>query len=447
MDIILKHVRSLPKHIRESIINLNLFGSETEHGSVSFFREQFLTRLFLLLLIISSIITGFYIFFLVENQIVIVSQPSFTTYQQLYNDHSDTMRCPCSQVSVAYGSFLNITFILHEVCSSDLVSSTWLNYLESFDPAFLSTWADLAYSRDFRTVGNSYFQLLSTFCSLSKNNIEDAQRLFINTQLINDHIPTPLIFNQQTEDIIKSYIIDTKNEFQKSLKWITMALSSSYFYSGTNLDFIITITDGSLIASESGYMVVVLMVNIGDMTVPLYGPCSCPREFTLCSVPSVLYTDSNTFEENFNEIPVGCTPILGFLNSTFAWWYNETYLRSIQSTYSEVILLESSPNISTLNTTISTQFTNKNLTDLLEEMFLETWIGNDTHFDLFYNQCVPVSCSYTVTRRRDLFAIFLLLISICGGLNKILRLLVQGFGKFVFFLIDWWKNRNNENCM
>jgi hypothetical protein len=75
-------------------------------------------------------------------------------------------------------------------------------------------------------------------------------------------------------------------------------------------------------------------------------------------------------------------------------------------------------------------------------MFLETWISNDTHFDQFYSQCAPTSCSYTTRQRRDLLVVLLLLISICGGLNRILRILVQGFGQLIFFLIDWWQNRN-----
>ena len=135
-------------------------------------------------------------------------------------------------------------------------------------------------------------------------------------------------------------------------------------------------------------------------------------------------------------------PLIGFLQSTFTWWYDGTYLKNIQETYARVIYSQPPPNIKPLNASVSTRFGKEVLGTLLNEMFLEMPIGNETHFDQFYTQCAPISCSYTIVQRRDLIVVLFLLISICSGLNKILRILLRAFVKLIFILIDWWKTRD-----
>jgi hypothetical protein len=155
---------------------------------------------------------------------------------------------------------------------------------------------------------------------------------------VNDHLPNPLLFTQQTQAIIVSYITNTKNDFQQILEWIMVTFSSSYFFSGANTNFVITVAnDDTLVVNSASYDLVILMT---PETVTTLGTCTCPRESSRCVATDVLYTngsDMYQFEQVFWELPIGCTPINGFLRSTSAWWYNETYLENIQATYSRVI--------------------------------------------------------------------------------------------------------------
>ena len=121
MSIALNYVRSLSNRIRVAVVNLNLFESQAPCTPTIISRELFRTRLFLLLLITSSIAAAFYTSLVVQSQLVTVAHPSFATYQQLYKNYADTLKCPCSRQSISYGSFLNVTFILHQICSSDLI--------------------------------------------------------------------------------------------------------------------------------------------------------------------------------------------------------------------------------------------------------------------------------------------------------------------------------------
>ena len=371
------------------------------------------------------------------------------TYQQLYNDHSDTLQCPCSELSIPYGNFLNITFILHQVCSSDIISKVWLDYLASYDPIFLPSWTWTSFSRDFRIGGSSYFQLLSTFCSLAKNNFEDAQNTFINTQFISDHVLDPSLFNQQSQIVIESYVSNTKNDFQRTMDWIMIAFTVNYVLSGTNTNFKISITGNTTVSLQDPTYFPGVTLNDGIISFPGYRYCSCATKPTDCFVLDLIYTNGTNlieFEQNFIELPTGCTPLTGFLSSTFTWWYNETYFENIEASYAAIIDSQLSPSIQPLNTSVSTRFGNDEMEYLVREMFVETWTGNDsTHFHRFYNACAPISCSYTIVRRRDFIVVLFLFISICVGMNKILGIVFPVIGKSIFLFIDWRKNRDNQH--
>ena len=337
----------------------------------------------MLLITTFSIAVGFYIFLVEQNQVVIIAHPSLATYQQLYNDHPTTLECPCSQISVPYEAFLNVTFVMHQICSSDLVSPIWLNYLTLFDPILIPPWSNKYYAFDFRTVGASYFQLLATFCSTVQNNVADAQRIFTNTQFISDHVLAPPLFVQQTQAMIDSFIDTTRNNFVRTFNWINIAFIVSQFFTGGNVNFAIYESYEDQLHVE--FTVRPLITELSD-TIPVSsGPCACAASYTECFVIPVLYTNTSYLNQSglylfFKIINIGCTPLAGFLSSKIAWWYNVTYLQYIQETYSIVINSQSPPSIKSLDASIPTRFENVTTTNLIHEMFLETSIKNNTRF-------------------------------------------------------------------
>jgi hypothetical protein len=332
------------------------------------------------------------------------------------------------------------------VCSSDFVSPIWLKYLTSFNPIFLPSWTETTFSRDFRLIGASYFQTLAIFCSLAKSHIEDAQRLFADTRFINDHVLAPSLFVQQTEAITNSFIIDTQNNFERLVNWIDVAFNTGYLLTGANTNFAIMIdNDSQVIINDVFYNGRAIITH---QTVASALSCKCPKDYDFCYRIILLYTNGSSvfdFDQIFDELSIGCIPLRSFLLSTLAWWYDESYLETIQRAYSTVIQSQPSPNIKSLNASVLTEFGESRLEDLFRAMFMERWIGNQSEFHLFYNQCAPIACSYTITQRRNWIVIFLLFISICGGLNQVLQMLVPCIGKLIFFFIDWWKTRRTQH--
>lgn len=318
--IILNRLRLFAKDIQQTIVNLNLFEGQSPRTPINIVREQLLARIFIFFRIISSIAAEFDAFLVVQNQVETIEHPSLDTYQQLYNDYSDTLQCPCSQVSVPYEAFLNITFVLHQVCSSDFVSSIWLNYLASFDPIFLPSWAITRFTIDFRVAGASYFQLLATFCALAKSNIEDAQYVFGNTRFINDRVLAPSLFDQQTQALIKSYIETTQNDFERTVHWIKVTLTTTYMLTGTNTNFDIIVSDNGTLTVTPHTIAMALVIN-GELR-GFVDFCVCETVTYTCSELAAVYTNGTytfKYQQLFPELPITCIPLDGYFRSKISW--------------------------------------------------------------------------------------------------------------------------------
>ncbi|CAF1377883.1 unnamed protein product [Adineta steineri] len=428
-------IRLLLNKSWQAMISLNLFEKQTHRTPTNIYREQLLTRFFVFFIVILSIAAGVYTFVVEQNQVITIPYPSLDTYEQLYKDHPTTLYCPCSVISISNQVFLNITFVLHQVCSSDLVSSEWLHYLISFDPIYLPPPKfRFQLTEDFREMGASYFQLLAAFCSLAEMNIADAQNVFFNTEFINDRVPSSSRFNEQTEAMMTSFIDTTKYDFKQTFNWMKLIFITSHFYDGLNRNVDINITNGNQVTAKfRGYTTA---NSIKGTTIAGQSFCTCGFDPDFCHLIPTFY--GNTTYLNFTDafinayllykvLYLGCSPLSGFLMSRTKWWYDITYMKRIQETYSMINHTRSSPDIKPLNQSISTQFDNPETNDLLREMLLEN-TTKKVYFDRFYSECKPSFCSYTVFQRRNFIVILFLIISICSGLNQGLRLLVPLIG-------------------
>ncbi|CAF1152569.1 unnamed protein product [Adineta steineri] len=444
------HVGLLLRKLRHIIVTCNCFERETPRTSINIYREQLLTRFFIFLMLSLSASAGLYTFLVEQNHAITIVDPPLATYEQLHNDHPITLHCPCSKISIPHRAFLNVTFVLHQVCSSDLVSSEWLNYLISFDPYHVSIDRKDMFALDFRAMGASYFQLLAIFCSLVQINIADAQRLFSSTEFINDRVLVPSLFIKQTQTMIDSFIRITRKEFIRTFHWISVAFITNHFFNGAGMNFDMTIDDNDTVGASFASHLVLDIDSNGYFLVKT--ECSCGDNPLFCNrVPQIIINES--YVENVNiflfykQLYFGCLPLTGFLQSKIAWWYNLTFIEHIIATYSMISHDQSSPNIKQLNASVPTYFEDITMNKLLNEMLLEMSTNNNTHFDKFYDECAPIFCSYTINRRRDFIVVLFLLISICGGLNTGLQLLVPFIGKLFFFYVDWWKNRNVRHAI
>ncbi|CAF1494616.1 unnamed protein product [Rotaria magnacalcarata] len=284
-----------------------------------------LTLSFILLFCLYLITAGLYIFVVHQSELVIIENPSLAIYETLHEQHSSNILCPCSQISVPYDRFFNVTFLLHQICTSSLVSSARLDYLTLLNTNRLPSWTSSDFARDFHTYGASYFQFVATFCLFARINIEDAQRVFVSTQFINNHLPPQSVLLQQIQSIFESFISQTRHHFTWLVNWIEVATMIDNFLTGENTNAQIIIdSNGQVIINDVTYMVV---TKITHNSLSSSGRCSCGIEFDQCLLKPIIYTNGSNrldFVQLFDELQVGCIPIIGLYRTTFDWWYSAT---------------------------------------------------------------------------------------------------------------------------
>ncbi|CAF4517777.1 unnamed protein product [Rotaria sp. Silwood2] len=349
--------------------------------------------------------------------------------------------CPCSQISVPYGAFFNITYTLHQICSSDLVSPAWLEFILAYNQTFAVYDSAGYFQRDFRSIGASYFQLLATFCSIAKENIDEALLTLAKAQFVNDRVISKSSFIQQMQNLNNTYTNSIRKEFLITKEWLYTTAQTNQFLNAleintkilvNNDDFSIIIADLSL--AEFSYP--------NDNSISVNGACSCRRNGYLCSIASILYYNTVNGSQTwhyFIGMDVGCVPLFGLLKSSIDWWYKSIYIEQIRESFAEGIQSKLSPDIHSLDSNISSRFRNDDGTYpefnvLVDEMLIESWTSDVSRFDLFYSQCQPKSCSYVIDARYPRFVALLILISICGGLNRGFRLPIPMINRVKHFL-------------
>ena len=435
-------VKKLIEAIRQQLWSLNLFESEVAEGSVRD-QERITTRVFLLALLGCCAIAGFYIFIVQQEQLNTVLHPSADEYRSLYENYGRSLLCPCSQLSVPYAKLLNVTYVLHQVCSSGMISAEWLNYLISFDPTPVASPTVARFATDFRIFGASYFQFLDTFCSLSSETIESEQTISRSKELINNNVLSPGIFSQQVNATIEAFVNTTLNRFTKMLAWIDMDNSVNQFLTGTNINFNAKLAGNEVLFE--GVLVTVLYY-ISHEALDIGSTCSCTKDTSSCRLALLLFKNGTLlfdYARYFEEIPMGCIPYYGFSRSSIAWWYERDYIEDIRESYTYVIHSQSAPAVQPLNRSVSTRFYNRAVADLRNAMFVESTVKEAAIFDTFYSECAPKSCTYKIVRRREVFVALLLLISVCGGLARGLRFLIPLLSKCAFLCLEKWHSRNH----
>jgi hypothetical protein len=136
-----------------------------------------------------------------------VLNPSLSIYKHLQDLHPSSLKCPCLNVMVSFSTFITLSPTLHQVCSSDYVSESWILLLSYFELDYmgviLETWSGL---------GARHFQLLSSLCELANQTITDAINHLGIQFLISADVFTESDFNHQSNttfiQFIQSIVID-----------------------------------------------------------------------------------------------------------------------------------------------------------------------------------------------------------------------------------------------
>lgn len=295
---------------------LNLFDSKS-NNPVKQKHQRYTTRLYIIFVTIAFVILLCYTVITQETTVYTVQNPSQQIYEQLYAEHSNTIECTCSEISIQYSVFISIEANYHQTCSSSFISP-------SFFVQLASTRTDISiYPGDFMYLSVVYFQWLTTFCSLSQLVFSNQLTAFQTNLFVNNKLLTQDAFNIQASQLADFFISDVQYYFSRGIKEMREILGFSQLLSATS-----TITYKLPIkTTSSGSQVRIEPTNF-------FSGCSCLSDPTSCSDDAAFYS-YNSMNNSFNPIfkvlgvRLACSPMESFLQSNLACWYSSECYQTV----------------------------------------------------------------------------------------------------------------------
>ncbi|CAF1135271.1 unnamed protein product [Didymodactylos carnosus] len=398
MTTIPNSARPLWSRLKDRLQQLNFF-SDIEKQTAHDVRNQYLsTRIFLLLFTIALVLLVLYTSVEPISVTETVQRPTFSTYERLNAHYTQTLVCPCETIAIPYDNFVSFGPKYHQVCQSDFVSERWIEYLLR--------------SLKWFPAGGPAFQVLATLCLLSQQIVKDELLIFYSTAFITDTLVSKLTFNQQVLALTNTFKDRTKTSFTTTLSSVKDLLQSNSLLTVLHTNYILAHAD-----DDSASLVV--------FTCLYNGVCSCALS-PLCVQEAGIYQNVNgRFQIIFNisNFYTGCYVVEALLQSSLAYFYNQTSMTELQS-YLDLSNNSEKFNVTALDLSIPSNYApTTTIGDLLNKLMIEDW-NLQTSFESCFNACQPLLCTYTYSGHNGLIYVLTTTFGLIGGIATVLFFLV-----------------------
>ena len=389
--------------LRNAVSTLNMFRSGSDQSHLVR-RELLSTRLYLLLLYISTSIVIIYTAISVETTVQTIFMPSQAQYEKSMSLHYSSLQCPCKNISVKHKQFMTINTSFHQVCSSDFVKDVWLDYLFGN-----GDWYNYDIS-DLRVRGAAYFGLLSALCMISQKTIHNSAEQFLTEAFVSAEIMPQLEFHAKMAVITQQFETTTSARFSHSLRLLRDITHGSTFISSYFLNW------HWWVELNTSFMI------FPTRDVTLNNNCSCGTRSDCTKSGGIYHSFSNTQYFAMPGWNVGCSVVETLLRSTLECLYNQICIsRLVHFAATVDIVHPLAINLSAMESTLPSRFqVNTMVEDIVNALFVEQWHIN-VSYPVFYNQCVPIYCSYTLEEHNSFLNIASRLLGLYGGLTVSLR--------------------------
>ncbi|CAF3922686.1 unnamed protein product [Adineta steineri] len=350
---------------------------------------QITTRLYIVLLIIGHVILILHT--IIQPQILtkIFDQPSLTTYDRLMVDHSDTLQCPCSSISSIYNRYITIEPVFHQVCSSPFSSDHWRENVT----AELAPNVSVYDARDYRLFLSAHLQCLTGLCNLSMQSVNDSIGQLLSSLYITTQLQSPTAFQTHIDSVVQ----------QNFLTNASLALTEPVTYDN-------------------------------DCSCAFYANCT---------------TQAGFFETNSSEIiaikglKIGCTPSESFLSSTLECFYDSSCINLIETKIKNTTIMNTTYVTELLYANSSRFLPNTTIIDLVNELFIETWLTT-MNYSAYFDYCSPTYCSYTYIQQLSSLYTVTLLLGLYGGLSVVLKWICPKIVYILFKIYQYRKKQSNR---
>ncbi|CAF4010727.1 unnamed protein product [Adineta steineri] len=382
--------------------------------------QRIITRLFIILMIITLSLLILYTSLTIITETVTVKQPTINVYTELQTKYSQTLVCPCTQITLDYEKFISFHPTFHQICSSDFVTTQWIDFFLT-DVLFLAN--------DVRNMAPLYYRTLSTFCNLSVDTINNALLVFNFTEYVTKNVQQINLFQSQTEQIVNLFKQTTANSYLQALSVDREMFSGNALFSGllTNYRF-------ALVGNNSDDETVDPVIYdhyYANGTVS--DSCSCKIDPSTCGIPSRIANLSEGHSMILYEIPgfwFGCYTIESLFQSTFECYFNQSCIDQIYQALASTSLYPFNTTVMIYNSSNTQYQITTKIQQILEQLMIEQW-NDQISFTSYYQQCNPQFCIYTYNKQGDLTYIFTTIIGLIGGLTTIFKIIIPPIVKFI----------------
>ena len=399
-------IRLLLINIKMYLFTFNIFPSVPPSTDAYELRTQRIsTRLFLLLFTFSLIILISYTSLVRITKTFTVQSPTFEQYSQLYSQYSQTLTCPCTQISINYENFIHIQYTLHQVCTSFFVTDQWLYYFNPFVPTNY-------FSDDFRWTGPYVFQALRMFCELTNTTMINSLDGFYSNQYVTASATPEQVFQAQSQQLIDQFKSSTINSFLLSLSLVRDTTQGNALFSGTKSNYQLRTYDNDIHVQPSSVV---------------YSSCDC-RYSSKCAEQAFIFMYPDP--EILFSIPdfyMGCYVIEALLQSSLRCFHNQSCINGL-----EVYLYPpAGTTLTALNSSMQSRYSvSSTIESMINNLMIEEWNAT-IRYTKYYDACRPDKCSYRSDGRNDLIYIITIAIGIIGGLTTVLKFVVPWLVKLI----------------
>lgn len=431
-------LKSLCNLLYQKFIRFNLFNSRsTDPTTIRY--QLFATRLYLATFLVFIFILTFYTSIHERINEDMIYFPKIDLYKKLQKKYPKTLNCPCTKLAIPYGTFVNVSPSFHQVCSSNFVSQSWIDF--AFQTNTTSIWP-----MDIRTSLSAMWQLIAAACSSSTKLVSDALTEFSNVPLINSVVLSEDQLKIKAHTTLNFTLRVISNSSMKMLTAFEKISIANGLITGLLTNYVVrtsSFSPGGV--AQSLIPVVVRYILLGSNTTctcMIEGTCPMPGSFYLHDMweTSGLY-DLNKIISNqtLSGIVVDCTPLQMVFASSLECFYNQSCVDLILSTSSK------HTNISILNQFLPSRFiTTTKIKSLIEHLFLEE-ISNKTRYNDYYDLCAPTYCSYTYSSKFDAIYILTMFMALYGGLGVGLRIIISYVINMLIFLKKKRRSMRDES--
>ncbi|CAF1470536.1 unnamed protein product, partial [Adineta steineri] len=426
----------------ESIKRLNLFKNVIDRTENGIKQQKITTCVYLILLTGSICIVCLFTSLISETKTIIEKNPSLTTYNSLRALHRASLQCPCFNKTIPHQKLVLLSPHYHQICSSGFVDDDWIDMMKS-------NLYDII-PKDWRFRASPLFQLLSDFCQLANETINDAVKRYLSKLFIASFVMNKDDFNKQLDSSLSQFYRSTVHYFDLMTNALRLLMQTDQLYKGplrntmdnsdTNLIENVVEDKTNKIQLVKRKFILNEITEINSSTTR----CVCATD-PYCKVPAVIYDIDRKPWAGYIKCSIynvsgwiqGCLAMDSLLLSTLQCLYVDSDCFPLLLSYtgkngnsgqsSRVIhpLIYNPTSRFPPNTTISAMF---------KEMMVEQWNPSPL-YQSFYESCAPIYCTYLRKMRTQSFVgVVIKLISTIGGIMALLRIVTPYLIKFILKL-------------